>query len=759
MNIVYGAFCIAVGLAMALNLIIKSKNEKIDPTTIPWLLIGAAYFGTFINMAMTNSITNLNIYSFQIVTTIGLLWYAKKSEFSFISISGYITTMIGVFVVAWTVMSYVTGVDRFAILLPTTIIMMATSFLIAVFYFVRSDEEVLLKNLIGALFTAFGVIKVLYIIDSDGQSVIFYIGLFVLEYLMYMIMSFLLFFNRRYKIEISRIRNFSKMKDIINEIPMGYVILDRSGEVVQANDFIEGMFDKEGINKPTIYDIFNLFPVVDSFYYQIEWKRILVALDMRQRYTRTLEDTTELNLEFTYDFYQAEIISSNNPEIFLTITQKEIEVDEYQYEEKGDYIDHITGLPSKSDMQVYFDKVIGEASDGNYGVMLMSIDNYREMTRYVGIDLAEEFMAILISYIQEVDQIAYIGKVSADTFELITKNIETNQIGEIVNDLINNLQIPFKHKDYDIETVPLLGISIYPSDGVTHGELFKSAQISLSRANTSKGEQIQYSVPKVMDGYHNKTEIENRLKKALTNEEFYMVYQPQYDTSNEIFRGFEALLRWGDSERDIISPNLFIPIAEEMGLMNEIGEWVLRHAINKAVSWQRKYGQKFVMSVNVSGMQLEDDSFADLVKHLLDDFQYDPKLLELEITETRLIRSSEEVYKQLRKLKELGIKIALDDFGTGYSSLDYLRWLPFDVLKIDKSFIDNLNDDSIEREIIHSVITLVNKMNLETVAEGVENNEQLRSLQSSKCTYIQGYLFSKPLNENEVEGVLSKYEV
>lgn len=758
MSIVYGAFCIAIGIAMALNLIVKNKNETLNPTTIPWLLIGAAYFGTFINMAMTNTISNLNIYSFQIVFTLGLLWYARMSEFRFIFISRFIATMIGLFIVGWTVMSYMTSVGRFAVLLPTTIIMMATSFLIAVFYFVRSDEEVLLKNLIGGMFTGYGVVKVLYIVDAEAQSVIFYVGLFVLEYLMYLIMTFLIFFNSRYKVEVTKLKNFGKMRDIINEIPMGFIILDRTGAVLQANGFIQGMFDKEKIKAPTIYDIFNLFPIVDSFYYQIEWKRILVALDMRHRYTKEIEKSDELDLEITYDFYQTEIASSNKPEIFLTIIQKEVETQEFHYEESGDFVDHLTGLPNKSEMKEAFDRAIVNDSDGQYGLILMSIDNYREMTKYVGIDLAEEFMAILITYIKEVDQIASIGKVSANTFELITKDIKNGQLEAIVSDLINNLQIPFKHKDYDIETKPLLGIAMYPEDGVTHGELFKAAQIALSRANTRPDEQIQYGTSGVLKGQFNKSDIEKRLKEALKNEEFYMVFQPQYDTSNEIFRGFEALLRWGNEDNNYISPNLFIPIAEEIGLMKEIGEWVLRHAIKKAVSWQNKYGQKFVMSVNVSGMQLEDEGFVRLLETIIEENHYDPKLLELEITETRLIRSSEDVYKQLRHLKDMGVKIALDDFGTGYSSLDYLRWLPFDVLKIDKSFIDNLNDDSIEREIIHSVISLVNKMNLETVAEGVENNEQLRSLQSSNCTYIQGYLFSKPLNEQEVESVLSKYE-
>lgn len=757
MSIIYGAFCVAVGIVIALNFLIRSKNEKVDQASIPWLFMGAAYFGMFIVMAINNTTTPFNIFLFQILSTIGLFWYARVLEFRFFFISTSLSVGLPLFVTAWTIMAYITDMSTFSVLLPSTVSMTVIAFIIAVYYFIRSDEEVLLKNVVGGLFTAFGLCKILYIIDTEIQEPIFYIGLFVLDYVIYLIISFLLFFNIHYKKINYRNRQFTVLKEIINYAPAGYVNLNRSGDIIYANDHIEGMLRKAGITQGTIYDLFDLFPVIDRFYYQVEWKRIVVALDMRQRYFKSKEIYGDSNYEIQFDFHLVDIRSTNEPEIFLNISFRELDMVIPEVPLDQDFVDAVTGLPSKTEMQKAFEKRLVVDREEKFAIILMSIANYKEMVKYVGSELAEEFMAVLNTYIEEVDQIDRIGKISADTFELFTKSVEEEQVADIVNDLILNLQIPFKHKDYDIETKPLLGIAMYPDNGITHGELLRGAQIALARAEHTRTGQIQYCDIEFMKAGAMKLDIENRLFDALKNKEFHLLFQPQYDAAKEIFRGFEALIRWNCDEEENISPNLFIPIAEELGIMEEIGRWVLREAVKKAVYWQKKYNQTFIMSVNISSLQLEERGFSDYVKQVLDEFGYKPEFLELEITENRLIRSSEDVFRELREVKRLGVKIALDDFGTGYSSLDYLRWLPFDVLKIDKSFIDNLNDDSIEREIVHSVIKLVNRMNLETVAEGVENTEQLRSLQASSCTYIQGYLFSKPLNDQEVEGILLKY--
>ncbi len=316
------------------------------------------------------------------------------------------------------------------------------------------------------------------------------------------------------------------MKEIIGEAAIGFVSLDRSGDIVYANSFVENELIEAGIHDGSIYDLYDVFPVIDRFYYQIEWKRVLVALDMRHRYYKSKEVFGDKNYSISFDFHLVDIYSSNKPEIFLSIHRLELGESDVPYEEQADFVDHITGLPSKGDMASYFDERIHEGETGRFAIMLMSIANYRDMVKYVGPDLAEEFMAILNSYIEEVDQIKHIGKISSDTFELITKDIEDGQIEDIVNDLIMNLQIPFKHKDYDIETKPLIGIALYPHNGVTHGELFKSAQIALAKADYTSGNQIQYSDIELMKTLGNKKDIEHKLIKALENDEFYMVYQP-----------------------------------------------------------------------------------------------------------------------------------------------------------------------------------------------------------------------------------------
>ena len=249
-------------------------------------------------------------------------------------------------------------------------------------------------------------------------------------------------------------------------------------------------------------------------------------------------------------------------------------------------------------------------------------------------------------------------------------------------------------------------------------------------------------------------ELENKLKTAIRNERFILYYQPQYYTSTKKLRGVEALIRWQDEDNKFISPALFIPMAEKNGTIVPIGKWVVEQSIKQYAIWRSQFGFPFVMSINISALQYKEDDFVESVVEVMERYKVSPSEIELEITESVLIDDFEEVYEKLKALRSYGIRISLDDFGTGFSSLSYLKKLPIDTLKIDKSFIDTVLTDSSSRVIMESIVNMVKALGFESIAEGVEQMEQYEYLQSIGCNVIQGYLFSKPLAPRDMEMIL-----
>lgn len=235
---------------------------------------------------------------------------------------------------------------------------------------------------------------------------------------------------------------------------------------------------------------------------------------------------------------------------------------------------------------------------------------------------------------------------------------------------------------------------------------------------------------------------------------FLLYYQPQYDSKSQKLRGVEALIRWQDDSGKMISPGVFIPIAEKSGMIVPIGTWVLEEGIRKYAAWRENYNCDMVLSLNISSIQYKRPDFVSNLLEILEKYRVNPKDIELEITESVLIDDFDQVVAKLRMLKEYGIKISLDDFGTGYSSLSYLKGLPIDTLKIDKSFIDTVIQDECTQVITESIISMVKKLGFETVAEGVETEEQYEYLKKIDCDNIQGFLLGKPMPADEIVGLL-----
>ena len=297
-----------------------------------------------------------------------------------------------------------------------------------------------------------------------------------------------------------------------------------------------------------------------------------------------------------------------------------------------------------------------------------------------------------------------------------------------------------------------IGIGIFPGDAGTATELMKCADTAMFKAKEQGGNTYQFYKPEMNAHSHELFLLESALRKALEGEQLVLKYQPQVNMeTGEVF-GAEALLRWRHPEKGEIAPADFIPLAEETGLIVPIGAWVLRTACRQNKAWQEAGFPPLRIAVNISGRQFKQPDFIDLVDWTLTETGLDPRWLELEITESVVMGQVETAITTLAELKKRGISLSIDDFGTGYSSLNYLKRFPLSSLKIDRSFIQDVPEDTHDAAITSSIIALARSMGLEVIAEGVETEKQARFLRKRGCLKAQGYLFSPPLAEAEVKG-------
>jgi EAL domain-containing protein (putative c-di-GMP-specific phosphodiesterase class I) len=296
-----------------------------------------------------------------------------------------------------------------------------------------------------------------------------------------------------------------------------------------------------------------------------------------------------------------------------------------------------------------------------------------------------------------------------------------------------------------------MGITVFPDDGVETSILLKNADTAMYSAKYNGKAKYSFFNKSMSEVVVRRVEIEKGLRRALQNNELEIYYQPQIDIINNKIKGFEALLRWTSSELGGISPAEFIPVAEQSGLIIPMGDWLIKTVYLQNNLWKSKGYLYDTIAINLSAIQLQNDKFEETLKNIIAETKINPRFVELEITESILMKDFDNSVKLLTEIRDLGINIALDDFGTGYSSLSYLKQLPINTLKIDKSFIDNIVTNERERAIVDGIIQLAQKIDLDVIAEGVETKEQIKLLQSMGCNQIQGYYFSKPLPANEIE--------
>ncbi|RKL67787.1 hypothetical protein CR203_10615 [Salipaludibacillus neizhouensis] len=424
-------------------------------------------------------------------------------------------------------------------------------------------------------------------------------------------------------------------------------------------------------------------------------------------------------------------------------------------------MDVLTGLKTRKQFENDLKKTVLDATKPVFkvGVLFVDLDRFKyyndTLGHFTGDMLIKEIARHMKMFEDGKQQVYRYG---GDEFAIIVDNFSNDRVLEQLSEkLLKLFEYPFIVQGSELFITASIGFSIFPETGKTADDLVQQAEMAMHVAKERGKDDYQKYLPTLRTKRDEKLSIEKRVRVAIAQKSFQVYYQPQIDLREKRVVGLEALLRWTDKKLGVISPSVFIPIAEESGLISSIGDWVLEEACLQAKKWSEK-GFTMRMGINISPIQFQRPDFVSKVKSILRDTGLNPQLLDLEITENVLLYNREECAKTLTRLKELGIQISIDDFGTGYSSLSYLRQFPIDTLKIDKSFILEVLDNSNDQAIVTSIIQLAHNMNMRVIAEGVESTEMIPFLNDRECDEMQGFLYSKPLPANEVTSFVAKTE-
>ncbi|MBQ3671293.1 MAG: bifunctional diguanylate cyclase/phosphodiesterase [Treponema sp.] len=412
------------------------------------------------------------------------------------------------------------------------------------------------------------------------------------------------------------------------------------------------------------------------------------------------------------------------------------------------YTDELTGLPNRTERLLAIDRLIsGSKKVPSFSLALFDLDNFRIINDTLGHNVGDLYISEIVHNMKSfVSQPASIGRMGEDEFLLILPgSMSEEELESYVLKICHIISQPFRYRDHDFRMTTSVGIVRYPKDSATSVSLLQQLDIALYRAKSQGKDKITFFDEKMQFSMERKMDIENRLATAVERKELYVEYQPQYRMPNRQLYGFEALVRWSSPQLGEIAPLDFIPIAEENGMIVRVGEWVLREACTQYMRIYPDYECPPMLSVNVSVVQMRDPGFIDKVRNIIKETKMDTEYLEVEITESVFIKSPEMARQILTELRKMGIKIALDDFGTGYSSLSYLRTLPFDIVKIDKSFIDTIGVVPEEKNLVKSIIEMAHNLGLKVISEGIERCDQLDYLVQHKCDIIQGNLLGRPV--------------
>ena len=411
------------------------------------------------------------------------------------------------------------------------------------------------------------------------------------------------------------------------------------------------------------------------------------------------------------------------------------------------YHDDLTGLPNRRNLIKRAEREIKEAkkTGTKFALFLLDLNRFKNINDGLGHKVGDLFLVEIAHRLMRIDiQSESFYRLNGDEFIYILKDLD--RLDEMTNRILSIFKESYIFSGYEFYTSVSIGVTIFPDHAKNLTDLLKCADSAMYEAKKRKGNTcLLYE--KNMSGFNDKMlMLETKIHNAIRKNAFELHYQPKINIQTGEMDGMEALIRWNDEELGFVPPDQFIPFAEECGLIIDIGEWVLKKAALQVKKWNESFGLHLRVAVNISPKQLAEKSFVTCLKEILDEVQVEPNMLEIEITEMSMMDQNDDLILKIQTIKDMGIHISIDDFGTGYSSLSYLKEFPVDALKIDRSFIRNITNEKSGMSMVAAIIKLAHALNLEVVAEGVEELNELEILKEHACKYVQGYYFSKPLN-------------
>jgi diguanylate cyclase (GGDEF)-like protein len=430
------------------------------------------------------------------------------------------------------------------------------------------------------------------------------------------------------------------------------------------------------------------------------------------------------------------------------------------------YFDSLTGLPNRLLFKEHLAHALAHAfrTKRVAAILFLDLDRFKYINDTLGHSIGDKLLQgvaeRLLVCVRRSDVVgrdeggdidSSVARLGGDEFTVLLSDISSAQDAARVSQrIINAVAQPFNLDNHEVIITTSIGISLFPNDGNDIVTLIKNADTAMYHAKDLGRNNFQFYTQSMNSTTLERLALENHLRKALERKEFILYYQPQFDVLTERIIGVEALVRWKHRELGMVSPAEFIPLAEETGLIIQIDEWVMHTACEQMKRWQEEGLPDITMSVNLSGQHFIRENLLETVSGIIKETGLDPRFLELELTESVVMKNAKETVSTLRSLKDMGLHIAIDDFGTGYSSLSYLKRFPLDTLKIDRSFVQEITTDSDSAAITKAIIAMGHSLKLRVLAEGVETEEQLAFLRDHGCHALQGFLFSKPIPCDEL---------
>ena len=424
-------------------------------------------------------------------------------------------------------------------------------------------------------------------------------------------------------------------------------------------------------------------------------------------------------------------------------------------------LDPLTKLPNRYLFSRHAQRAIEKAKETNamLAIIYMDLDRFKFINDTLGHTYGDLLLKLVSKRMKESSgQGNMVARMGGDEFVILISDIQHEKdIDKQAMTILSAFQKPFQLKETEIYINPSMGVSLYPYDGDEIDLLITNADTAMYRAKKNGHRKIEKASLDISAGSFEKLMIENSLYSALANNEFELHFQPQIHLRNKRVIGMEALLRWNHPELGTIPPSEFIPIAEETGLILPIGDWVIENACRKIRAWLDAGIQSFKIAVNLSVKQFLQHDLVEKIQYVLEKFQVPPHCFEVEVTESMMMYDIDSVTNMLNKLKEIGVHISIDDFGKGYSSLQYLQRLPLDTLKIDRSFISDIDTNPSSKALTNAISNLAHALDIKVIAEGVETEKQLQHVQTLECDGVQGFYYSKPLSSDAADRYLSQY--